>query len=49
MHRLNQQYAVQNFFKAEDIKACMKKVRTVNLHEICYVDDELQIKGKLFV
>lgn len=42
-------YAVQNFFKAEDIKACMKKVRTVNLHEICHVDDELQIKGKLFV
>jgi hypothetical protein len=38
-------YAVQNFFNAEDIKACMKKVRTVNLHEICHVDVELKIKG----
>lgn len=37
-------HAVQNFFKAEDIKNCMKKVRTVNLHEVCHVDDELQIK-----
>lgn len=37
--------AVQNFFKAEDIKACMKKVRTVNLHEVYQVDDELQIKA----
>jgi len=38
-------YAVQNFFKAEDIKNCMKKVRTVNLHEVYQVDDELQIKA----
>lgn len=38
-------FAVQNFFKAEDIKACMKKVRTVNLHEVVQVDDELQIKA----
>ncbi len=37
-------HAVTNFFKAEDIKACMKKVRTVNLHEVVHVDDELQIK-----
>ena len=37
--------AVQNFFKAEDIKACMKKVKTVNLHEVYQVDDELQIKA----
>jgi Cft2 family RNA processing exonuclease len=35
---------VTNFFKSEDIKACMKKVRTVNLHEVVHVDDELQIK-----
>ena len=38
-------HAVTNFFKAEDIKACMKKVRTCNLHEIMYVDDELSIKA----
>jgi integrator complex subunit 11 len=38
-------HAVQNFFKAEDIKNCMKKVKTVNLHEVCWVDDELQIKA----
>jgi integrator complex subunit 11 len=37
--------AVTNFFKAEDIKACMKKVLTVNLHEVVQVDDELQIKA----
>jgi integrator complex subunit 11 len=37
--------AVQNFFKSEDIKACMKKVKTVNLHEVYHVDDELQIKA----
>jgi integrator complex subunit 11 len=37
--------AVTNFFKAEDIKNCMKKVRTVNLHEIVKVDDELEIKA----
>jgi len=37
--------AAQNFFKAEDIKACMKKVRTVNLHEVFQVDAELSIKA----
>ena len=34
-----------NFFKAEDIKACMKKVRIVNLHEIMYVDEQMSIKA----
>ena len=38
-------HAVQNFFKAEDIKACMRKCRVVNLHEVVQVDDELQIKA----
>jgi hypothetical protein len=31
--------SAQNFFKSEDIKACMKKVKTVNLHEVYQVDD----------
>ena len=37
--------AAKNFFKAEDIKACMKKVKTVNLHESFQVDDEMSIKA----
>ncbi|RUS69585.1 hypothetical protein EGW08_022655 [Elysia chlorotica] len=34
-----------NFFTSEDIKACMKKVITVNLHQVIQVDDELEIKA----
>lgn len=42
--KLDKQAAL-NFFKAEDIKACMKKVKTVNLHESYQVDEELSIKA----
>jgi len=34
-----------NFFTSEMIKACMKKVVTVNLHQVIQVDDELEIKA----
>jgi len=34
-----------NFFTAQHIKDCMKKVITVNLHQTYYVDDELEIKA----
>ncbi|GFO05810.1 integrator complex subunit 11 [Plakobranchus ocellatus] len=34
-----------NFFTAENIKTCMKKVITVNLHQVIQVDDELEIKA----
>ncbi|KAL3862318.1 hypothetical protein ACJMK2_008296 [Sinanodonta woodiana] len=34
----------QNFFTSEMIKACMKKVKAVNLHEVIQVDEELEIK-----
>ncbi|GFR86819.1 integrator complex subunit 11-like [Elysia marginata] len=34
-----------NFFTSEDIKNCMKKVITVNLHQVIQVDDELEIKA----
>lgn len=34
-----------NFFTSQMIKACMKKVITVNLHQTIQVDDELQIKA----
>jgi len=37
--------AAAKFFKAEDIKACMKKCKTVNLHESFQVDEELSIKA----
>lgn len=33
-----------NFFTSEMIKTCMKKVITVNLHQVIQVDDELEIK-----
>jgi predicted metal-dependent RNase len=34
-----------NFFKAQDIKNCMKKVIAVNLHQTIKVDDELEIRA----
>ncbi|XP_035828983.1 integrator complex subunit 11 [Aplysia californica] len=34
-----------NFFTSEMIKACMKKVVTVNLHQVIQVDEELEIKA----
>jgi len=35
----------ENFFTSEMIKACMKKVITVNLHQVIQVDEDLQIKA----
>ncbi|RKP06257.1 beta-lactamase-like protein [Thamnocephalis sphaerospora] len=35
----------QNFFTSSMIKACMRKVRGVSLHETVRVDDELEIKA----
>lgn len=35
----------QNFFTSEMIKACMKKVVAVNLHQTVQVDSELEIKA----
>ncbi|KAI8052010.1 beta-lactamase-like protein [Syncephalis plumigaleata] len=35
----------QNFFTAEMIRACMRKVTGVSLHETIRVDDELEIKA----
>jgi len=34
-----------NFFTAQNIKDCMKKVVTVNLHETVQVDEDLEIKA----
>ncbi|XP_055863977.1 integrator complex subunit 11-like [Biomphalaria glabrata] len=34
-----------NFFTSEMIKTCMKKVITVNLHQVIQVDDDLEIKA----
>lgn len=34
-----------NFFTAQHIKDCMKKVVTVNLHETVHVDEDLEIKA----
>ena len=35
----------KDFFTSDMIKACMRKVRAVNLHETVYVDDELELKA----
>lgn len=34
-----------NFFSAEDVKNCMKKVTAVNLHQTVILDDELEIRA----
>ncbi|KAI7882995.1 Metallo-hydrolase/oxidoreductase [Lichtheimia hyalospora FSU 10163] len=34
-----------NFFTSDMIKACMKKVIPINLHQTIHVDDELEIKA----
>eukprot|EP01113_Clastostelium_recurvatum_P006652 TRINITY_DN13026_c0_g1_i7.p1 TRINITY_DN13026_c0_g1~~TRINITY_DN13026_c0_g1_i7.p1 ORF type:complete len:672 (+),score=126.31 TRINITY_DN13026_c0_g1_i7:248-2017(+) len=34
-----------NFFTSQMIKACMKKVRPMNLHETLHVTDEIEIKA----
>ena len=34
-----------NFFTSQDIKNCMRKVITVDLHEVIQVDPEIQIKA----
>ena len=36
---------VQNFFTAQMIKDCMKKVTAMTLHQSIKVDDELEIKA----
>jgi integrator complex subunit 11 len=34
-----------NFFSADDVKACMKKVTAVNLHQTVVLDNELEIRA----
>ena len=34
-----------NFFTAEEVKSCMRKVIAVSLHETVKVDGELEIKA----
>jgi integrator complex subunit 11 len=34
-----------NFFTADDVKNCMKKVTAVNLHQTIVLDDELEIRA----
>ncbi|KAJ1551595.1 Integrator complex subunit 11 [Cladochytrium tenue] len=34
-----------NFFTSEDVRACMRKVIPVSLHEVVQVDDDLQISA----
>lgn len=41
---INRRQGEINFFTAEHVKECMKKVIAVNIHETIQVDDELEIR-----